>query len=346
MINALNSGARVFMADLEDALSPTWANVVGGQAAHRRRGAPDAHVRIAGGQAVSARRADRDARRPAARLAPRRVRRARRWRPDVGEPVRLRAVPVPQRCRGAAPRERTVPLPRRSSSRTTRRGCGTTCSSTRQAALGIPRGSIRATVLIETILAAFEMDEILYELREHAAGLNAGPVGLPVQRHQEVAGVARPGRPGPVAADDDRAVHARLHGAARADLPPSRCARDRRDGGVHPEPARPGRHARSPWPGSATTRSARSGDGFDGTWVAHPDLVPVATEVFDGVLGRPTEPEGAAPRGGVGRRGAAARPARPGRRRDRGRRPGERRGSRWRTSIPGCAASAPPPSTT
>ena len=68
-----------------------------------------------------------------------------------------------------------------------------------QERLGIPRGTIRATVLIETILAAFEMDEILCELREHAAGLNAGPLGLHLQPHQEVPddaehGPARPRR--------------------------------------------------------------------------------------------------------------------------------------------------------
>ena len=73
MINALNSGARVFMADLEDALSPTWANVVGGQAALADAVRRTLDLRVARGQGVPARREDRDARRPAARLAPRRV---------------------------------------------------------------------------------------------------------------------------------------------------------------------------------------------------------------------------------------------------------------------------------
>ena len=63
--------------------------------------------------------------------------------------------------------------------------------------IGLPQGTIKATVLIETILAAFEMDEILYELREHSAGLNAGPLGLHLQLHQEVQERPRvlPGRP-------------------------------------------------------------------------------------------------------------------------------------------------------
>ena len=81
---------------------------------------------------------------------------------------------LPQRrascSRAAAARTSTCP----SSKATSRRGSGTTSSSCAQDELGIPRGTIRATVLIETILAAFEMDEILYELREHSAGLNAG----------------------------------------------------------------------------------------------------------------------------------------------------------------------------
>ena len=75
-----------------------------------------------------------------------------------------------RRSRRGAGRTSTWP----SSSRTTRRASGTRSSSTPRRRSAIPRGTIRATVLIETILAAFEMDEILYELREHAAGLNAG----------------------------------------------------------------------------------------------------------------------------------------------------------------------------
>ena len=107
-----------------------------------------------------------------------------------------------------------------------------------QDALGLPRGTIRATVLIETILAAFEMEEILYELREHAAGLNAGRwdyIFSAIKKfgHDRARRAARPR-----AGDDDGALHARLHRAAGEDLPPPRRARHRRHGGVHPEPAR------------------------------------------------------------------------------------------------------------
>ena len=163
------------MADLEDALSPTWANVVGGQAALHRRRARHAHVRVARGQGVPARRADRRTL----------VVRPRGWHlieshvlvddvPVSARPVRLRAVPVPQRAPSAsrAGRGPYLYLPKLESHHEARLWNEVFIHA--QAALGVPRGSIRATVLIETITAAFEMDEILYELREHAAGLNAG----------------------------------------------------------------------------------------------------------------------------------------------------------------------------
>ena len=94
--------------------------------------------------------------------------------PDVGERCSTSACTCSttgrRRSRAAAGRTSTC----RSSRATSRRGCGTTCSRSRSSRLGIPHGSIRATVLIETVLAAFEMEEILYELRDHSAGLNAG----------------------------------------------------------------------------------------------------------------------------------------------------------------------------
>ena len=174
MINALNSGARVFMADLEDALSPTWANVIGGQVAicatpsagPSRSTRPDKSYRLNDATATL-------------------VVRPRGWHLEErhvlvdGRPMSASLFDFGlflfhNAARGARPRHpaRTSTCP--SSRATSRPGSGTTCSSHAQAAVGVPRGSIRATVLIETILAAFEMDEILYELREHAAGLNAG----------------------------------------------------------------------------------------------------------------------------------------------------------------------------
>ena len=193
-----------------------------------------------------------------------------------------------------------------------------------QAALGIPRGSVRATVLIETILAAFEMDEILYELREHAAGLNAGPLGLPVQHHQAV-----PDDPAFVFPDRGQVTMAVPFMRAYTRLLVATCHRR----GAHaiggmsafiPNRREPEVTANA----LAKVREDKereAGDGFDGTWVAHPDLVPVAREVFDRVLGDRPNQKAAAGRRDRRRRGAPRRDG-PGRPRDRGRRaPGHQR---------------------
>ena len=152
-----------------------------------------------------------------------------------------------------------------------------------QDALGIPRGTIRATVLIETILAAFEMEEILYELRDHMAGLNAG-------RWDYIFSVIRSFRNRDFVLPDRvqvtmtvpfmraytellvRTCHARgAHaiGGMAAFIPSRRDAEVNR---IALEKVR-------------EDKEREAGDGFDGTWVAHPDLVPVATEVFDRKLG-------------------------------------------------------------
>jgi malate synthase len=158
-----------------------------------------------------------------------------------------------------------------------------------QTALGIPRGSIRATVLIETILAAFEMDEILFELREHAAGLNAG-------RWDYLFSGIKKLRSWPDLTVPDRAQLTMTVPFMRAytELLVQTCHRR----GAH---AIGGMAAFIPNrrdPAVTEVALARvrddkereSGDGFDGTWVAHPDLVPVAAEVFDRVLGdRPNQ---------------------------------------------------------
>ena len=130
MINALNSGARVFMADLEDALSPTWANVVGGQAALKAAVRRELAFDSPEGKAYRLNDGDRDPARPAARLASRRAARARRRRADLGQPVRLRAVLLPQRRRGYS-RAAAAPTSTCPSSRAaTRPGSGTRSSST------------------------------------------------------------------------------------------------------------------------------------------------------------------------------------------------------------------------
>jgi malate synthase len=157
--------------------------------------------------------------------------------------------------------------------------------------LDIPRGTIRATVLIETILAAFEMEEILYELRDHSSGLNAG-------RWDYIFSVIKKFRSRPEFVLPDRAQVTMTVPFMRActDLLVATCHKR----GAH---AMGGMAAfipsrKDPAVNEVALANVRqdkereAGDGFDGTWVAHPDLVPVATAVFDSVLGdRPNQLE-------------------------------------------------------
>ncbi len=288
MINAFNSGARVFMADLEDALSPTWANVVGGQAA--LADAVRRQLTFESPEGKAYRLGDR-----IATL----VVRPRGWH-LVESGMLVDGVPV-----SASLFDFGLFL-FHCGAETLRRGSGPYLYLAKleghhearlwnevfihgQVALGIPRGSIRATVLIETILAAFEMDEILYELREHAAGLNAG-------RWDYLFSGIKKLRAWPDLAVPDRAQLTMTVPFMRAytELLVRTCHRR----GAH---AIGGMAAFIPNrrdPAVTETALARvrddkereSGDGFDGTWVAHPDLVPVAAEIFDRVLGdRPNQ---------------------------------------------------------
>jgi malate synthase len=154
-----------------------------------------------------------------------------------------------------------------------------------QDTLGIPRGTIRATVLIETVLAAFEMEEMLYELREHCAGLNAGRwdyIFSIIKKFHNQPGFSLPDRsqitmivPFMRAYTELLVKTCHKHGAhaiggMAAFIP------NRRDPQVTENAVAKVRDDK--------TREVN--DGFDGTWVAHPDLVPLATEVFDQVLGQ------------------------------------------------------------
>ncbi len=283
MINALNSGARVFMADFEDALSPTWANVIGGQAACAEavrgalafdspegkayrlddRGAtllvrprgwhlPEAHVRI-DGQPVSASLF------------------------DFGLYFFHNAAERRNRGTGIY-----LYLPKLQSHREARLWNDVFVQA--QAMLGIPRGSIRATVLIETIHAAFEMEEILYELREHSAGLNAGRWDYLFsciktfrgERAQVLPDRAQVTMTVPfMRAYTERLVMTCHRRGAHAIGGMAAFIPSRRDRAVNEIAMRKVRE----------DKERESADGFDGTWVAHPDLVPLATEVFDRVLG-------------------------------------------------------------
>ena len=288
MINALNSGARVFMADFEDALSPSWANVIEGQVncqnAVRRRleyTAPEGKAYRLGSDIATL------------------LVRPRGWH-LVEKHVRLDGEPMSGSLfdfglyffhnaaelgrRGSGP---YFYLPKLESREEARLWNDVFLAA--QEAIGIPRGTIRATVLIETILAAFEMDEILYELREHAAGLNAG-------RWDYIFSILKNFGHRPEFLMPDRGLVTMTVPFMRAytDLLVRTCHRrgahaiggmaafipSRRDAEVNERALAKVREDKQ--------REAR--DGFDGSWVAHPDLVPVARAAFDEVLGtRPNQ---------------------------------------------------------
>ncbi|HET9011995.1 MAG TPA: malate synthase A [Gemmatimonadaceae bacterium] len=289
MINALNSGARVFMADLEDACSPTWSNVIDGQ-----RNLMDA---VRGTLALDVGgKAYRQHERAATLVV-----RPRGWHLEErhlrfeGRPASASLVDFGLYCfhnaresveRGSGP---YFYLPKMEGHLEARLWNDVFVAA--QAALGIPRGTIRATVLIETLPAAFEMEEILYELREHAAGLNAG-------RWDYLFSFIKTFRDRPDKLLPDRAQ-------LTMTVPFMRAYSERLVQVCH----RRGAHAIGGMAAFIPSRkdaevNARaivrvqedkereSGMGFDGTWVAHPDLVPVAGAVFDRVLGaRPHQKE-------------------------------------------------------
>ncbi|MDQ5820756.1 MAG: malate synthase A [Actinomycetota bacterium] len=274
MINALNSGAQVFMADFEDACSPTWENVLAGQR----------NVRHAVRRELTLDTADKSYRLndEIATL----VIRPRGWHlvernVDVdGEPMSASLFDFgltvfhnarEQLERGAGPYFYLPKLESHFEARLWNRAF-----ELAEDELGLPHASIRATVLIETILAAFEMDAILYELRERSTGLNAGRwdyifscikklgAELP-DRAQVTMGVPfmRAYTQLLVQTCHRRGAHA--IGGMAAFIP------SRRDPEVN----------RVALGKVREDKQRESGDGFDGTWVAHPDLVPVAAAEFD-----------------------------------------------------------------
>jgi malate synthase len=288
MINALNSGARVFMADFEDALSPTWANVVGGQAALRAAVRRELTFDSPEGKAY---RLNDDI--ATLLVRPRGWHLVERHATLDDEPISASLFDfglyffhnaAELLRRGTGP---YFYLPKLESHREARLWNDVFVHA--QAALGIPRGTIRATVLIETILAAFEMDEILHELREHAAGLNAGRWDYLFSCIKKFRGAQSQVLP-----DRVQLTMTQPFMRAYTELLVRTCHRR----GAHAIggmaafiPSR-----RDPEVNATAMAKVRddkereSGDGFDGTWVAHPDLVPLATEIFDGVLGdRPNQ---------------------------------------------------------
>lgn len=289
-INALNCGADGFMADLEDANSPTWQNMVDGQI--NLRDAIDGTITYTGSD-------DRHY-----ELGPQLATllvRPRGWHlPERhllvdDEPVAGALFDFGLYFFHCAPRlvsKGSGPyfyLPKMESHREARLWNEVFCWS--QDALGIPRGTVKATVLIETLPAAFEMDEILYELREHSAGLNAG-------RWDYIFSAIKcfPDRPEYVLPDRAAVTMTVPFMRAYAELLAATCHRR----GAHAMggmaaliPSRRDEEANEKaLAGVRADKEREVKQGYDGTWVAHPDLVPVAREVFEkGLGGRPNQLE-------------------------------------------------------
>jgi len=283
MINALNSGARVFMADFEDANSPTWDNVIAGQV--NLQDAVRGVIELATPERIY-RLGDH----PATLVV-----RPRGWHLTEknftidGERVSASLFDfalyvfhnaAESLARGSGP---YLYLPKLESHLEAR--LWNDVMSAAEDRLGLPRGAIRATVLIETVTAAFEMDEILHELRPHVCGLNAG-------RWDYIFSVAKRFHADPdfVLPDRSRVTMTAPFMRAYTELLVKTCHRR----GAHaiggmaafiPNRLKPEVTERA-LARVAEDKRRESADGFDGTWVAHPDLVPTAMAEFDAVLGQ------------------------------------------------------------
>jgi malate synthase len=290
VINALNSGARMFMADFEDANSPTWPNLVNGQA-----NLIDAIERTIEFESPDGRTYRLEGETATLLVRPRGWHLAEKHAAVGGVPVSGSlfdfGLYLFHNGRGLldAGTGPYLYLPKLESHLEAR--LWNDVFTFTEDELELPRGSIRATVLIETVLAAFEMDEILWELREHAAGLNAG-------RWDYIFSVIKKFRSRPefVLPDRNEVTMRAPFMRAYTELLVKTCHRR----GAHamggmaafvPSRRDPELNERA-LAKVAEDKEREAGDGFDGTWVAHPDLVPTALEQFEGVLGdRPNQLE-------------------------------------------------------
>jgi malate synthase len=287
VINALNSGARAFMADFEDSNSPYWSNMVGGQVnladavrgtiEHDEKGKhyelgeetavllvrprglhlPERHLTLNGGVVAGAFM-------------------------DFGLYVHHNAEEL--LSRGAGP---YFYIPKLETAREAAlwRDAFVIAEDT----LGLDRGTMKATVLVETVPAAFEMDAILYELRDHSAGLNAGRwdyIFSMIKRFRS--------RPDFVLPDRGDVTMTVPFMRAYTELLVKTChmrGAHAMGGMAAVIPSRTDEEAnRAAFEAVRADKEREAGDGFDGTWVAHPDSVPVAMDAFDAVLGeRPNQ---------------------------------------------------------
>jgi malate synthase len=283
IVNALNSGASVYMADFEDATTPTWANLIEGQI----------NLRDAIRRAIDFTDPDSGKRyRLGDRLATLLVR-PRGWHLPEAH-VRVDGQPMSGAlfdfalyvfhnarelmARGTGP---YFYLPKLESHLEARLWNEVFVFA--QERLGIPRGTIKATVLIETILASFEMDEILYELREHSAGLNCG-------RWDYIFSIIKKfrNRPEFIMPDRDQVtmtVHCMRSYSLLAIQTCHRRGAHAIGGMAAQIPIRHDAQANEQALGKVRADKEREAtDGHDGTWVAHPGLVPIAREVFDQLM--------------------------------------------------------------
>lgn len=290
-INALNSGAKVWLADMEDSSTPTWRNVIQGQL--NLTDALEHRIDFTSPEG-------KEYKLRAAEELPTIVVRPRGWHlPEKhmlidGAPVAGGIVDFglyffhnARRliAQGKGP---YFYLPKIENHLEAR--LWNDIFVLAQDLLGIPQGTIRATVLIETITAAFEMEEILYELREHAAGLNAG-------RWDYIFSLIKNFRTrGPRFVLPDRGQVTMTQPFMRAYTEQLVRACHKRGavaiGGMAAAvPNRKDEEANAiAFEKVRADKTREAADGFDGSWVAHPDLVPVCREVFDGVLGdRPNQ---------------------------------------------------------
>ena len=283
MINALNSGADVFMADFEDANSPTWENNLNGQA-----NLIDAIERRITFENPDGKKYELNEKVATLLVRPRGWHLLEKHLEVDGRPVSgslfdagLYLFHNAKRLlgKGSGP---YFYLPKLESHLEAR--LWNDVFNFAQDRLGVPRGSVRATVLVETILAAFEMEEILYELREHSAGLNAGRwdyIFSMIKKFRNRSDMVLPDRVQVTMTVPFMRAYTELlvktchrrsafaMGGMAAFIP------SRKDAAVNEVALTKVREDKE--------REVR--DGFDGTWVAHPDLVPTAREVFEKALG-------------------------------------------------------------
>ena len=288
IVNALNSGAKVFMADFEDASSPVFANMIEGQANLRDRW--DGKIDFT--DATSGKRYALRSEPAVLMVRPRGWHLEERHLQVDGAPMSgslfdfglyVFHCAKTQMAQGATP---AFYLPKLESHLEAR--LWNDVFAFAEQTLGAPVGAFKATVLIETLPAAFEMDEILYELRDHIVGLNCG-------RWDYIFSFIKRLGKNPAFLTPDRAemTMGKAFLAAYSLLLIKTCHRR----GAF---AMGGMAAQIPIKGDQSANEAafakvradkerEAGNGHDGTWVAHPDLVPVAREVFDRLMPGPNQ---------------------------------------------------------